>query len=109
MADLKAKLGEWVSPQFLLTGVTLLVAIILAYSSIKSDVRDIGTQMQAQNDRAETRTQQYEESRRQLESRVLLLEQSRITERELRAGDRELIVELRGDVKYIKEQIDKRP
>jgi hypothetical protein len=109
MADLKAKLGEWVSPQFLLTGVTLLVAIILAYSSIKSDVRDIGTQMQAQTDRAETRTQQYEESRRQLESRVLLLEQSRITERELRAGDRELIVELRGDVKYIKEQIDKRP
>ncbi len=74
---------------------------MLAYADIKSDVRNTNSMIQQDRDARRDRDTREADDRVRLESRVTSLEQGRAT-------DRETMVEIKSDVKYIRQQLDKK-
>jgi hypothetical protein len=102
MSDVKSKMGEWFSPQALITGGTLLVAIVLAYGDIKSDVRNTNTMIQQDRDTRQQADARADAERARLEARVYGLEQGRQI-------DREALIEIKTIVKRIDDRVPGKP
>lgn len=75
-----SKFSDWLSPHFVLAVLSLIVALSLAYGNLKSSIE------QNAKDTSENT--------------------ARIAALEIQRGE---LIELRADVKYIKEKIDKLP
>ncbi len=98
--DTQNRLARWLTPEVIVAVVTLGLGGVAIYTRVTSAIEVIGTKMQQMEDSRKDESQRSEDSRRILELRVTGLEQGR-------AADREGWVELRADVKYIKQQVDR--
>lgn len=99
MGEIKAsRLGEWFNPQVLVIVGTTLVSVVMGYSAIKSDVRNIETLMREREQRQVDETSRLARSQDEANGRIASLERQR-----------DELIELRADVKYIKQAVDKLP
>lgn len=87
----KTQIAEWLRPQFIVTVLSLVTAIGLAWGNLKSDIRD-----------HETRIVATEDGLKDVRLSVAAIERARF-------GDRELLIEIRGDVKNLTEKMESRP
>jgi hypothetical protein len=94
----RTRISDWANPQFILTVLSLVVAAALAWGNIKSDIRTVEMAQRAQDERVAEVKVRAEAGLAELRLRIAALEQQR-----------EELVELRSDVKYIKEKISKLP
>lgn len=86
-----SKLADWLNPHVVVPALSMIVAVVLAYGALRSDVRNLETLVNVG-------MQQQQQAQAEVTARVTTIERQR-----------DELIELKADVKYIKQKIDKLP